>query len=100
MKRKLEQIKIYDLALDVLTSQIIGILFDEYEISEDRLYRIITSAYPYRNLKKEQLSELLNFLEAIYLIWIQRNSVSNIIKRRKKCFEYYFSNLTMISDSQ
>ncbi|MBI5332272.1 MAG: DEAD/DEAH box helicase [Candidatus Aenigmarchaeota archaeon] len=100
MKRKLEQIKIHDLALDVLTSQIIGILFDEYEITEDRLYKIISSAYPYRNLKKGHLSELLNFLEAIYLIWIQRNSLSNIIKRRKKCFDYYFTNLTMISDSQ
>ncbi|MBI4894932.1 MAG: DEAD/DEAH box helicase [Candidatus Aenigmarchaeota archaeon] len=100
MNRKLEKIKIHDQALDVLANQVIGLIFDEYEITEDRLYKIISSAYPYRSLTKEQFSNLLNFLEATYMIWINKDSVSNIIRKRKKAFTYYFENLTMIPDTQ
>ena len=100
MERKLERIKIHDMALDVLTNQIIGLVFDEYEITEDRLFKIIKSAYPYRNITRENLSELLKFIESIYMIWIKQDKVSNIIRKRKKSFEYYFENLTMIPDTR
>ncbi len=100
MNRNLEKIKIHDQALDVLTNQIIGLIFDEYEITEDRLFKIVSSAYPYRNLTKEQLLELLKFMEATYMIWINPDKVSNIIRKRKKAFTYYFENLTMIPDTQ
>ena len=108
IERKLEEIKIHDQALDVLTSQIIGIIFDEYEITEDRLYNIIKNAYPYRNFTKENLSDLLKFLEATYMIWINKPSnqthdskiLPAIIRKRKKSFTYYFENLTMIPDNK
>lgn len=100
MNRKLEKIKIHDQALDVLANQVIGLIFDEYEITEDRLYKIINSAYPYRNITREQFTDLLNFLEATYMIWINKDSASNIIRKRKKAFTYYFENLTMIPDTQ
>jgi ATP-dependent Lhr-like helicase len=83
MEKKLEQVKIHDKALDVLTNQIIGLCMDEYEMDEDKIYNTIKKAYPYKDMKRQELSELLKFLESIGLVWIDRKE-KIFIKRRKK----------------
>ncbi|MBI4170661.1 MAG: DEAD/DEAH box helicase [Candidatus Aenigmarchaeota archaeon] len=96
MKKRLEKPRVHEAPLDVLTNQIIGILMDSYELQEDRIFNIITRAYPYRNLSQPEFSELLKFLETIHLAWLNKEVSS--VKRRKKAFTYYFENLSTIPD--
>jgi ATP-dependent Lhr-like helicase len=99
MAGELEQVKIHDSALDVLTTQIVGMTMDEYDASVDKIYRIAKRAYPYRNLQRKEFDELIKFLESLRLIWINNNPTGITINRRKKAFQYYFENLSTIPDT-
>jgi len=96
MAGELEPVKIHDSALDVLATQIIGLTMDTYEISDDKAYRIVKRAYPYRDLKKKEFEDIAKFLEALRLVWINPLQTGFIIRRRKKAFQYYFENLSTI----
>jgi len=97
-EKKLEQIKIHSNAMDVLANQVIGLCMDEYEMDEDKIYETIKRAHPYREIKKQELIDLLNFLESLQLVWIDRKE-KMYVKRRKRSFTYYFENLSMIPDT-
>lgn len=99
MKNELEKIRIHDLALDILATQIIGLALDEYEITDEKIYRIIKRAHPYKNLRKNDLHEILKFLENLKLIWLNPTSLGYKIRRRKRSFQYYFENLSTIPDT-
>jgi ATP-dependent helicase Lhr and Lhr-like helicase len=94
MKKQLETLRIHESPLDVLVNQVTGMLMDEYEMSEDRIFKILKRAYPYRNLEKKEFKEILNFMASIHLVWF--DDEKNTIKRRKKSFTYYFENLSTI----
>ncbi len=94
MKKQLELPRIHECPLDVLANQIVGILMDEYEIPADKLHKILKRSYPFRNLEKKELDDMLKFMESIRLVWLNSNPLS--LKRRKKSFTYYFENLSTI----
>jgi len=98
MEKKLEQVEIHDKAMDVLTNQIIGLCLDEYDMDEDKIYNTIKRAYPYRDMKRQEFNELINFLENLRLIWTERKEKLQI-GRRRKSWTYYFENLSMIPDT-
>jgi len=95
-ERKIEGIKIHELALDILATQIVGITLDEYEISLEDVFLTIKKAYPYRNMKKEDFISLINFLSEMKLIYVSEDGKR--IKRRKKGWKYYYENLSSIPD--
>jgi ATP-dependent Lhr-like helicase len=95
-ERKIEGIKIHELALDILATQIVGMTLDEYEISLEDAFLTIRKAYPYRNMKKEDFISLINFLREIKLIYVSEDGKR--IKRRKKGWKYYYENLSSIPD--
>ncbi|MBI5061724.1 MAG: DEAD/DEAH box helicase, partial [Candidatus Aenigmarchaeota archaeon] len=100
MGKQLEEVKIHESALDVLATQIIGILMDEYEASDDRIYSIIKRAYPYRNFERKDFDELLKFLASLHLLWINDSPAGKVIRRSRKAFTYYFENLSTIPDTR
>lgn len=100
IEKKLETVKIHELAYDVLANQIIGMNMDEYATDSDRIYDVIKRAYPYRNLKKKDFVDVIRLLESIGLLWVNSKDNKLEIKRRKRSFQYYFDNLSTIPDTR
>jgi ATP-dependent Lhr-like helicase len=50
-------------------------------------------------LEKKDFEKLIEFLDAIRLIWINETPLGQSIRPRRKAFDYYFSNLSMIPDT-
>ncbi len=95
----LEPIRIHEGALDVLANQIVGMAMDEYQNIDKKMYNIVKNSYAFRNLTKKEFDDMINFLKELYMLWINDlPDGTREIKRARKCFEYYFSNLTMIPD--
>jgi ATP-dependent Lhr-like helicase len=96
LRGELEPLRIHQKSFDVLTQQIIGFLIENYSIDPKETYETIKKAYPFRDLKEEEFSNLVNFLDTqLRLVFID-----NGIKRRRKAFEYYFDNLSVIPDQK
>jgi ATP-dependent helicase Lhr and Lhr-like helicase len=98
-ERKLEKIKVHDLAADVLAIQIVGMAMDEYAVNSDNVFNTLRKAYPYRDLKKDDFLKVLLFLEASHLLFVNKLEKGYEIKRRKRSFDYYFNNLSTIPDT-
>jgi ATP-dependent Lhr-like helicase len=95
LRGELEQIVIHENSLDVLTHQIMGMLIENYKMNPKEVYEIVKKAYPFRNLKESEFLTLLNFLATLGLIYIDTE-----IKRKRRAFEYYFENLSVIPDQK
>jgi len=96
LKGELEKLKTYKNCFDVLAHQIIGMLMLDYEIDVKEAYRIVKNAYPYADLKEGEFERVIKLLEDLRLIYRDKN----LIKRKKRVFEYYFQNLSVIPDSR
>ena len=93
---ELEPLRIHKKSLDVLTQQIVGFAMENYNIDPRETYETIKKAYPFRDLKEEEFLNLVNFLDTqLRLVF-----TDNGIKRRRKAFEYYFENLSVIPDQK
>jgi len=102
MGKELEDIKVHDGALDVMSTQIIGMCLDEYGIGSEKVYNMIKKAYPYRNLTKKQFLDVLRFLGMLKMVWIEPDNKEGefILKRSKKGWQYFYDNLSMIPDTR
>ncbi|OYT41990.1 MAG: large helicase [Candidatus Aenigmarchaeota archaeon ex4484_224] len=93
---ELEKIKTYEKPLDILAHQTIGLLFDFPNSSIDFVFSFFKKNFFYRNLTKQEFLQVLKFLESIGLIFIENGK---LIKRRK-AYEYYFSQISTIPSSK
>ncbi|MDD5417143.1 MAG: DEAD/DEAH box helicase, partial [Candidatus Aenigmarchaeota archaeon] len=96
LKGELEKIKTHKNSFDVLVHQIIGMLMLDYEIDSTEAYNLIKRAQPFSELKQEDFERVLKLMEEIRLIYRDKN----LIKRKKKVFDYYFQNLSVIPDTK
>lgn len=96
IKGELEPLRIYKKPLDVLAHQIVGVLMTNYEADPKKIFNVFKKTTPYSDLSEEEFDRLINFLEQIRIIYKDENK----IKRRRKSFEYYFENLSMIPDNK
>ncbi len=101
MSGKLEQLKMHEMALDVLASQIIGLTINDYDINDSIIYNIVKRSFLFRALTRKQFDEIIKFLELVGLVWLEADpkNLSYIIHRRKRAWDYYFSNLSTIPDT-
>ncbi|MEC7712714.1 MAG: ATP-dependent helicase, partial [Candidatus Thermoplasmatota archaeon] len=58
---EIDRVSIPEKATDVLAQSIIGMSLDK-QWDVDKMYKLISSAYPYRNLSKNEFLEILDFL--------------------------------------
>ncbi|MEM5804933.1 MAG: DEAD/DEAH box helicase [Candidatus Aenigmatarchaeota archaeon] len=93
LKEELEEIKFHHNSLDVLAHQIVGLTFDFGKIRIEKAYEIIKRAKPYKNLNFEEFLEVCKILEKIGLIFL-----NGYIKKKRRGFEYYFSQLSTIPE--
>src|SRR3989344_845582 len=96
MEGRLEQVKMHSMALDVLASQIVGIVFDKNQANPDEIYNIVTRSYPYKDIEKKDVEEIIKFLETLRILWINPAEGSYSVRRRRRAFPYYFENLSTI----
>jgi len=96
LKGELEQLKVHKNSLDVLTQQIIGLTMEDYRIEPKSTFELVKKAYPFKDLKEEEFNSLVSFLtNQLRLVFSDDG-----IKRRRKAFEYYFENLSVIPDQK
>lgn len=96
MEGRLEQVKMHSMALDVLASQIVGIVFDKNQANPDEIYNIVKRSYPYKDIEKKDVEEIIKFLETLRILWINPVEESYSVRRRRRAFPYYFENLSTI----
>ena len=92
---RIEETHIYKKSLDVLAHQIIGLTIDEYGISLDRAYEIVTRAYPYETLTKEEFFDVCRVLQRLRMIWMEGEG-EIVLKRKRAAIPYYYTNLSTI----
>lgn len=93
---EIETVDIHENSTDTLANQICGLALDLSEIQLKRAYSIVKRAYPYRNLKIELLSGVIKQLNDNRLIRFENDTIS----RKKKTWQYFYENLSMIPDEK
>jgi ATP-dependent Lhr-like helicase len=94
LKKELEVAEPHMLPWEVLSHQIAGLLMEESPRYFDNLYSLIKNAYPYKDMTREKLQELLELMKELGTAWIEDDKIT----RRKHTLHYYFSNLSPIRD--
>lgn len=90
----LEDAEFEELAYDVLAHQLVGLVLERGEVSLEEAHRIVSRAYPYRNLKLSQLRALAEFLSSIKLLRFREGK----LLRGPRSIKYYFDSASTIPD--
>lgn len=93
LNNELEGISLHEKPYDVLAHQLVGLAFDFGKLEVERAYKLVKRAYPYRSLTYEEFISVARLLQRIGLIFL-----NGFIKRKRRSFEYYFSQLSTIPD--
>ncbi|MCV0393600.1 MAG: DEAD/DEAH box helicase [Nitrosopumilus sp.] len=83
-------------SLDVLAHHLVGLTMQIGELSVDQTFELVTKAFPFRNLKIEELIDVLDLLDSNYLIFFDRTKMT--FWKKGRSFKYYFENLSTIPD--
>jgi len=97
-KSKLEPVLIHENALDVLAHQVAGILMDTGRTDSKTLFTILRGAYPFRNLNKEKLFDVIDYLDWLNELRVEEEG--KFLRRTRKTSRYYYENLSMIPDER
>ncbi|MDI6690682.1 MAG: DEAD/DEAH box helicase [Candidatus Bathyarchaeota archaeon] len=95
---KIEPVLIHYNALDVLAHQIVGILMDKGSVELDEILKIVRKAYPYKNLTRKALLNVIDFLDSLNQLRFEREG--KILRKTRKTRGYYYENLSMIPDER
>jgi ATP-dependent Lhr-like helicase len=103
LKEELEDVKIIEKPLDVLTHQIAGLIIEYKRMKLDEILELVRKAYPFRNLTKEELISVLEYMSnrrPRLALYIPEEDI--VIKARpyNVVFKYYFENLSMIPEEK
>ena len=93
---QLEPLQVHEGALDVLAHQVAGILLDKRRVTVDHLLKILRRTYPYRELSKEKLLDVAQYLHILREAWLE----GDIMKKTRRTHEYYYENLSMIPNEK
>lgn len=96
-EKRLEPVKIHKNALDVLAHQIAGILLESDDaLNPAEVFALITQAYPFHELPRNDFDKVLTFLDKLRYINFNGRSLTRSSRTR----QYYFENLSMIPDER
>lgn len=96
-EKTVEPVKIHEKALDVLAHQITGaVLESDRPVKTDEAFELVRSAYPYRELTREEFDKVTSFMEKMRHLRIENSHLA----RGSRTRQYYFENLSMIPDER
>jgi len=90
---ELEKLCFHQKPYDVLAHQLVGLTFDFGKIPLEKAYEIVKRTYPYRNLSYAEFLEVCKQMERLGLVFL-----NSCLKKRRRSFDYYFSQLSTIPD--
>jgi len=92
---EVEELRFHENSYDVLAHQIVGLSLDEWNIETGKAFDIVRRAFPFRHLTLAEFMEVLKQLQSLYMI-----STNGTIRKMRRGFDYYFSQLSTIPDSK
>ena len=95
---EVEPASIHHGSLDVVANQIVGILMDVGEIRAPEAYDLLTHAYPFRDLSREQFKSVVRELSKNRLLWLDEEA--DRLEKSGGTWQYYYANLSMIPDEE
>jgi ATP-dependent Lhr-like helicase len=91
----LEEPRLFTESLDVLAHQVAGLVLEYGSLSFEKLYRVVTRAYPYSNLSAGLLARLLRFLDQLGVVRFDGETV----RMGRRTISYYYSSASMIPET-
>jgi ATP-dependent Lhr-like helicase len=91
-ENRLENPPMQDNALDVVAHQLCGLVLEYGSIELEKAHKIITRAYPFRNLPLSEFASVSQQLRSEGILHAEGNSV----KKGGRILTYYFENLSTI----
>ena len=94
---KLEDLKVRQNPLSVLTNQIISIVLENWKIKSKKIFKIIKRSYPFHTLKQDIFYKILEQLVIQRSIWM---GDEDFVFKRKNSRNYFLDNISMIPDQK
>jgi ATP-dependent Lhr-like helicase len=91
LANELEKVSLHKNCLDVLAHQLVGLTLDFGKIELEKAYSLVKRAYPYKDLSRAEFLEVCKQLEKLGLVFL-----NNYLKKKRRGFQYYFSQLSTI----
>ncbi len=91
--RSIEEQKIHYLPLDVLAHHLVGLALEYENVSIDKAFNIINKAYPFRDIRKDDIKQCLGILNKNKIIRLEGEYYKQGLSKR-----YYFENVSTIPD--
>lgn len=98
LEGKVENVFPHVNSLDVVANQISGMVLDFGEVEVEKIHSILTRAYPFKDLKIDELWRVVDQIIDYRMVWHDEGSKS--INRRRNSWQYYYNNLSMIPDEK
>ncbi len=90
----IEEQKIHDGSLDVLAHHLVGLTIQLGIVSVKYAFEIVKKAYSFRNLTLDVFCDVLELLDANYLLFFNREKMN--FGKKGRTYSYYFENLSTI----
>jgi len=94
--RELEETRVHQSPKDVLANQLVGLALDFGEITLQRCFEIVKRSYPFRDLAFAEMEEVAREIADHWLVSFE----DGVLRRRRKSWQYYYQNLSMIPDEK
>ncbi|WP_406657912.1 DEAD/DEAH box helicase [Methanolobus sp. ZRKC2] len=98
LEGKVEAIDPHMNSLDVVANQISGLVLDFGEVGIQKMFSVFKRAYPFRDLKFEMFKKVVEQVNDYRMVWNEEGS--DVFSRRRKSWQYYYDNLSMIPDEK
>lgn len=93
---ELEKTRTHERPKDVLANQLVGLALDFGEITLARCFEIVSRSSPFRDLSFAELDEVAREIADHWLVSFEEG----VLRRKRKSWEYYYQNLSMIPDEK
>jgi ATP-dependent Lhr-like helicase len=93
LNEEIESLKLHENSYDVLAHQLVGLTLDNWKVEIQKAYEIVKRAYPYQKLSFTEFLEVCKQLQQLGLVFLDGQ-----IKKKRRGFEYYFTQLSTIPD--